>query len=246
MKEGLVEGSNPPLSHTKVQGVSASDINQSSIPALESKLGCLKDAFLVILWGIHCISFKKMWASNTLIWLQIYFFDLPWPRRSKATILHWILLMIADCKERQREYCWQSGISNNKHSLKTLQGHQNGWTWIGRGVRECKQKYSVRLSLTGQSPILVTTANQDSYFTVPKTWLGFPGITNSSPAAPLKTGTAVGLGTPKGFPCFSSPTRYKITLASTADTKVMQLLCSTRSVCSQWIEFYRLKCIKID
>lgn len=143
-----------------------------------------------------------------LIWLQIYFFDLPWPRRSKATILHWILLMIADCKERQREYCLQSGI----------RGHQNGWTWIGQGVREHKQKYSTRLSLMGQSPVLVATVNEDSYSTVHKTWHGFPGIRNSNPAATLKTGTALGLRTPKGVPCFSSPTWYKITLGSMADT----------------------------
>lgn len=149
-----------------------------------------------------------MGSCKTLIWLQIYFSDSPWPRRSKATILHWILLMIADCKERQREYCLQSGISNNNHSLKT----PNGWTCIGWCVREHKQKYSVKLSLMGQSPILVTTVKEDSYFTVPKTWSGFPEITNSSPAAPLKTGTAVGLWTPKGSPCFSSPSRYKITL----------------------------------
>lgn len=194
------------VSH-QVQGVSASDRSLSSIPTFESKLGCLKDVFLVILWRIHYISFKKMGAFNTLIWLQIYFFDSPWPRRSKATILHWILLMIADCKERQREYCLQSGINNNKHSLKT----QNGWTCFGWGVREHKQKYSIKLSLMGQSPILVTTVNEDSYFTVLKTWPRFPGITNSSPAALLKTGTAVGLWTPKG-PCFSSLTRYKITL----------------------------------
>lgn len=33
---------------------------------------------------------------------------LPWPRRSKATILHWILLMIADCKKGQRQDHLQS------------------------------------------------------------------------------------------------------------------------------------------
>lgn len=66
-----------------------------------------------------------------MIFKFLYLLYLPWPRRSKATILHWILLMIADCKEKDNRICKVphlicKRISIIKHGLNSSKDWHGG------------------------------------------------------------------------------------------------------------------------